>query len=265
MKILVYCPTYYVKKKLAFFEDSKASFDALLSPDGVTVDKVIGTDNPHKNGGHKNTLHQYQQARKQALDGGYDALVTFEHDMIVPADGLVKLWDTPADVVYGLYVLRHGSGVVNAMRYVKNAPHLDSTLTNYPDIYEKANAQGWIEVSGVGMGFTLIRRAVLEKVEFRATDGDSYPPDWGLAVDCQKAGIKSVCRFDVKCGHIDPFEGVIWPGRHTEQVKKVKVLQFVVIEGFAGRTIEMQPGREYEIPAPKYYDLMRAGMVTEAE
>ena len=265
MKILVFCPTYYNKKKLAMFPESKASLDALLAPEGVTVDKLISTDNPYKGGGHRNTLHQFQQGRLKALEGGYDALVTFEHDMIVPADGLIKLWNTPEAVVYGLYVLRHGGAVVNAMRYVRNAPHLDSSLTLYPDIYVKALHQGWIECSGVGFGFTLIRRPVLEMFEFHATDGNSYPPDWGLAADCQKAGIKSICRFDVQCGHIDPDLGTLWPSETAKVVCKVKALQFVVIDGFEGHSIEMKPGKEYEIPAGRFMDLKRAGMVEEVE
>lgn len=266
MKILVFCPTYYTKKKqLAIFPESQASLDALLAPDGVTVDKVISTDNPYKGGGHRNTLHQFQQARLKALEGGYDALVTFEHDMIVPADGLIKLFDTPADVVYGLYMLRHGGEVVNAMRYVRNAPHLDSSLSLYPDIYIKAAKQGWIECSGVGFGFTLIRRNVLEMFEFHATDGNSYPPDWGLAADCQKAGIKSICRFDVQCGHIDPDMGTLWPEERANVYKNVKALQFVVIDGFDGHSITMKPGEKYQIPARRFTDLKRAGMVEAAE
>ena len=40
--------------------------------------------------------------------GGFDALLLVENDMILPPDALLKMAAVDADVVYGLYVNRHG-------------------------------------------------------------------------------------------------------------------------------------------------------------
>jgi len=48
------------------------------------------------------------------LDQGFDALLTIEHDMVIPPDALLKLLDTKADVVYGLYVFRSQPKTLNA-------------------------------------------------------------------------------------------------------------------------------------------------------
>lgn len=253
---MMFCPTYKVNGKVQAYQSSLDSFRAIQSPDGVRVDFVIGMDNPYgAEGRHKNTLHQYQQARKQALEGGYDALLTVEHDMLIPEDALIKLWKSKGDVVYGLYVLRHGAGVVNCMRHIEGSPNIDSSLSLYPKDYHRADRHGWVRCSGVGMGCTLIRRNALEAIPFRQADEGSYAPDWMLSTDCVRQKFLQICRFDVKCGHID--NGIdIWPGgKNTMSGVRVKIItDFVgIIDGrstplHAGQVIEadMEAAREYE-------------------
>ena len=206
MKILLFCPTY----AKAMRKETTESIKSLIVPFGVRMTVKIGRDNPFPGEGHKNTLRQYQNARRLALDETYDALFTIEHDMIIPEDALEKLVNTRADVVYGLYLLRHGAAVCNALEfYGPGARNIGESLTLKPELYWKGIRQGWLEVSGVGSGCTLIHRNVLEACELRAS-GEAYAPDWALATDCQQKGFKQICRFDVKCGHMD--EGrVLWP------------------------------------------------------
>lgn len=264
VKVLVFCPTYKRGGLDQFWPDSRASFDALIAPDGVEVVREIGTDNPwdHRYHRYRNTLHQFQQARQHALDGGYDALVQFESDMIVPADGLVKLWETPAPVVYGLYVLRHGSNVVNAFRHLRGSPNIDQSLSLFPDEYEKAVKAGAYLVSGCGSGFTLIRREVLERFEFRAwDDGISYAPDWAFATDCQRAGVLQMARFDVQCGHIEDDGNILWPGTQPMIKKRVKVLaDFTGHDG--NDTRRFTAGTVDEIAGTMTDDFIRAGYIS---
>src|SRR4030095_15258576 len=106
---------------------------------------------------------QYQRARSLCLAGNYDALLTVEDDMVIPPDALEKLWHTDAPVVYGVYLLRHGTPALNTWQYLDNK-NLGMTLSLYPNELRKYWRQGWGQVSGVGWGCTLIRRQVLERI-----------------------------------------------------------------------------------------------------
>lgn len=258
MKILLFCPTYERNGLDEFWPDSQASFAALRAPDGVEVTRMVGRDNPYDirvNHRYRNTLHQFRNAQRLALEGGYDALCTFESDMIVPEDGLIKLWGTPADVVYGLYVLRHGSNVVNAFRMLEGSPNIDQSISMFPDLYDQGVRDGQLKVSGCGTGFTLIRRAVLERFELRAwDDGTSYAPDWALASDCQAAGITQICRFDVICGHIEDSGRILWPGRTGVNVK-------VFVRETFTKGIVYTAGETAEMPAGDAAEMSRCGFV----
>lgn len=172
-------------------------------------------DNPHPEG-NVNILTLYNRARALFLAGAWDAMLTLEDDMVVPPDAIGRLaqcLEDGADVAYSLYCWRYGPPHKwSAYRYV------------WPDSGESwSNAQpqtaaGWltagavVPVQGLGLGCTLIRRRVLERLPFRLGDGGAAN-DWYFAVDCQAAGYAAVCDFGVVCGHIrlDPSARVIWP------------------------------------------------------
>jgi hypothetical protein len=262
-KVLLFCPTYALEGVLQIWPDSLNSYNKLLAPEGVTVERLIGLDNPYPEGKHKNTLHQYQLAQKKMLDESFDALCTFEHDMIVPEDGLIKLWDTPADMVYGLYLLRHGAYVVNAFQKMEHTPNIGQSLSFYPKLYQKAEEDGFAVVSGCGMGFTLIRRPVLERFQLRKWETNE-PPDWALAHDCQAAGILQIVRFDVKCGHIDDEGRILRPGKEPNMLVKVKVLQhFVGDIGHGSQVFEV--GDEVEGMPDLALEFVRAGFMVFIE
>lgn len=150
-----------------------------------------------------NVLAQYQRARQMALAGGYDGLLTVEHDMRIPPHAAQTLWDTQADVVYGVYVLRHGTRVLSAWRY-ENEMAMGMSLSLYPDDLARAQQRKIVRVSGVGFGCTLIHRRILESVPFRGADNSG--PDMPFAGDCLRQGVLSVARFDVFCGHYQDGE-----------------------------------------------------------
>jgi hypothetical protein len=258
MKILLFCPAYERNGLDEFWPDSQASFAALLAPAGVEVTRMVGRDNPYDirlNHRYRNTLHQFQNAQRAALEGGFDALCTFESDMIVPADGLIQLWGTPEDVVYGLYVLRHGSNVVNAFRMLEGSPNIDQSVSLFPELYAQGMRDGRLRVSGCGMGFTLIRRVVLERFAFRNYDEGSFAPDWALASDCQAAGIEQVARFDVQCGHIEDNGLILWPGRNGATVK-------VLVRETFTRGVVYTAGETAEMPTSDALEMNRCGFVT---
>ena len=222
--------------------------------DGV-MEWVVGEDNPWPYPTHKNVLHQYQNARRMCLEGDYDALWTIEHDMLPGVDALQRLSYTPAGVVYGVYVLRHGSLVLNAWEYVGNR-NLGESLSLYPGKVEAARERGSVRVSGVAWGCTLIHRPVLEAIEFRDGGGENPAGDVAFAQAALAAGVASVARFDVLCGHYDEGRW-LWPFRGVDVMVTVEALQDVVIPG----GIRLVKGRSAEVDPRVVEDLVRAGYV----
>lgn len=147
----------------------------------------IGRHNPFPDGDWRNVTAQYIQAREQFLARDYDALLTVEHDMVVPPHALQTLWDCDADVAYGVY--RLGMGLT------LNARGLDGHLCRDHVGVERMDALG------VGLGCTLIRRSVLERIAFRP-DAHTGTCDEPFAADCIAMGVRQIACFDVACGHL---------------------------------------------------------------
>lgn len=271
MKILLFCPTYKIRRKLAIHDETRASIDALQIPDGVELEVEISTNNPNPITGnskqdHENTLYQYRYARQRIIGGNYDYLFIVEHDMIIPKDALIKLLATDADVVYGLYLFRHISPILNACRAV-NSRWPDMSLSRFPEIVKKAKEQGWIEVSGAGFGCTLIRRHVLETIDMRRSEIGGHPcPDMPFAADCMRNGFKQICRFDVLCGHIKPDGDILIPFERGENMSssiKIYVMQSFVAN-LGGKSVPYKEGEIAEMPSENVDDYLRCGFITYA-
>lgn len=258
-RVLLFCPTYKVDGMPQIKSMTKESIDGVIAPPNVELDKLIGMDNPYKNGGHRNTLHQYQKARGLVLSEGYDALLTIEHDMIVPEDALIKMWNTDAPVVYGVYRFRTAPYYINALEYNPGSKGIGSTYSLVPNKYAKALKRGWAEVSGIGFGCTLIRREALEQFEFRAAD-TNYPPDMGFAIDCFCNGIKQIARFDLLCGHILNNGQILYPTE--EAVLKIKCKILVNFVGNVGGSCTVfRAGEIVDLPEYEANEYQRAGFL----
>jgi hypothetical protein len=169
----------------------------------------VAGDNPH-DAPYDNITHNYNRARKAALEGGYDALLCVEADMIVPVDALEKLVACDSDVAYGLYVWRHGRRKWSAYTAVET--RYGKSLSE--DV-ERAKQEwgGVVDVAGVGLGCTLIRRKVLAGIDFRMGDEKQVSCDWYFALDCQEAGYSQRAHLGVVCGHqsMHPWPQIVWP------------------------------------------------------
>lgn len=238
----------------------------------------VGRRNPFPPPDLRNVFAQFAYARELALAGGYDALLTVEHDMVLPPHALDRLWGADGDVVYGVYKFRHGTDVINAFEHV--GPHnLGSSLSLAPRLLERAERQGEVVVSGAGFGCTLIRRGVLERIPFRP-DGDNFDakaqrgkeeqlqelhgvsaPDIPFARDCLAAGIRSVARFDVRCGHVDGGK-VLMVGEKLTGMMTVRANQDVTVSLSGVGSVAFKVGAVREIPACDVPDLVRAGYVS---
>lgn len=251
MTVLIFTPTYDDGPLPAMMESvSQQTFTEYHH-------EISWLDNPLPGRRMENVLAQYQKAWKMALAGGYDALLTLEHDMVIPVNAVQKLWETDSPVVYGVYMLRHGIPTLSAWQYI-NRTNLGMSLSLYPNEVRRGRQQGWLEVCGVGWGCTLIRREVLERVSVRST-GASDAGDMAFATDCVRDGIKQIARFDVPCDHIMPDGTVLHPYRGGI-VARVLALQ--TFNARVGReSWPMRSGSYYTIPPEDAFELQRAGYV----
>jgi hypothetical protein len=249
--VLIFTPTYD-----DLLQDRTAESVEAQEFDGE-YDWIVNDDNPYPDRDMRNVCHQFQMGRQMALDGGYDAMLCVEHDMILPPGCLQALWDTPAPVVYAIYMLRHGTRVVNLFQ--KNGSNnLGMSLSLYPAELRAARAAGVCEVSGAGFGCTLMRREVLERIPFRMSD---HPPDLPFSSDCLRAGIKQMGRLDVACGHIDIESGyTLDPWKGFGMIARVLALQTMTVSA-DGSSLAIKKDRYYSMSTESAIDLMRAGYV----
>jgi hypothetical protein len=150
---------------------------------------------------------KYENARRLALEGSYDALFTVEADMILPDLALERLSRVDADIAYGLYVSRHDPHRWLAFSRL-NETSGTSMSDEQPGLCKEAFGQV-IESAGVGLGCTLIWWHVLKKIRFRRNRG-YFANDWYLSVDAQKAGFTQKHDMGVVCGHIQG-DKVLYP------------------------------------------------------
>jgi len=237
MKILVMTPSH---PKYGVKPQTLASIQAAIQAyDGIAEWLISSGDNPYAEP-YENVTYHHNKARQWVLDGDYDALLSIEADMIVPPDTIKQLIDCHSDIAYGLYVWRNKPRRWNV--------YTDLTLWGGTSVslnHEGSDArEAWgkiMDVAGLGMGCTLIKRDVLQAMRFRIHDGqpdwiadeykedfdklgklmgmtiNPYRPhpkmvcdDWLLAMDAQHYGFSQRCNLNVICGHIH-HDGVIWP------------------------------------------------------
>lgn len=205
MKVLVFCPLNPKPPRL--WGRTVQSAYRLAYPGPLDWLFVAG-DNPYDEP-YDNITHNYNRARQAVLDGGYDALLCVESDMIVPPDAITKLEACDADIAYGLYVWRHGRREWSAYRLIEH--RRGESLSRDKDAARAVWGEV-VDVEGVGLGCTLIRRHVLEALPFRNEDG-KVSCDWYLALDAKAAGFTQRAHLGVVCGHqsYKPWPQIVWP------------------------------------------------------
>lgn len=179
--------------------------------DGAQIDTMFLIDGDHELR-WLNLCRKLNKAARVALEGGYDALLTVESDIVVPQDALEKLAAVNADVVYGLFVLRfppYHWNVATRMRPLGEVRFLSGD--------PQAAAEAWgkvIPCEGHGQGICLIRRQVLDRIAFRNPKPEVRAQDWFFSYDCQRLGFSQMAHLGVVCGHINP-PWIYWPNPDT--------------------------------------------------
>jgi hypothetical protein len=186
------------------FARSDASLYALEWNAPLDVFQRIGGDDY----GNRNAscTQKRNRTRDVFLAGDYDALLCFDSDIIAPPDALKRLVALDCDIAYGLYVNRPWPHQWCAA--VLLAEQRWQSLSSLPSAARESWGQPF-EVKGVGFGFTLIRRHVIEAAPFR--DWKNVSCDWGLAYDAQRNGWSQVMDLGCVLGHIKRDGAVLWP------------------------------------------------------
>ena len=194
---------------------TEASLAALRGPreggDELTIWRQGGDDPVLTH--YENLCAKHNLARQRVLDEGFDALLSIEADMVVPADAVMRLTAVDADVAYGLYVSR---STYMWLLFEQIAPKGGASITKTP---ERAAAV-WGQVvpsAGVGMGCTLIHRRVLERVSFRLDAAGPFADDWQFALDVAAAGFRQAHDTAVVCGHVVKDGLVAWPAVEQDE------------------------------------------------
>lgn len=163
---------------------------------------------------YDNMTTKYREAADMARRGGYDYLLTVEDDVIVPPDAALKLAALGADVAYGLIVARHEPHFWSAALTLAGSTTYDP-LSNHPAQMRKLWGKV-IDVAGCGLYCTLIKRSVLDALDFHRDGANGC--DWDFALDCQARGFTQRMDLSVLCGHLLPDGGVLWPTPTGHQV-----------------------------------------------
>lgn len=254
MKLLIYTPTYGDRLR----PECRASVEAQETQHAW--EWIIDDDDPFPAPDHRNVLAKYQRAKTRALAGGFDALVTVEHDMVLPVDAFEKMANTrEGEVVYAPYVLRHTAYVLNTWQYVNNH-NLGMSLSMYPQELKRFAKLGVGRISGCGWGCTLIKRAVLERIPFHDGNGANPPGDIQFAIDCLRAGVVAVGRFDAPCGHFNEEGKLLMTYEDAPELMRVEALQNVTAS-VGGQSVKMVAGMRYTVNRTDAWELERAGYV----
>jgi hypothetical protein len=107
-----------------------------------------------------------------------------------------------------------------------------------------------MDVAGVGLGCTLIKRRVMEAIDFRLepTQPDVHN-DWVFGVDVQAGRFSQKCDLGVICGHISmtPVPRVIWPDLEAPRMYRNDFIRGIPLNERGELELEIGQLGEFEV------------------
>jgi len=160
---------------------------------------------------HERLTDAYNTLRVKFLEGDYSHLMVIEQDIIAPNDTIERLLQHDKDVCSGLYYLADTPCVmVGGLRDVPPGKErefrFEKKVYFYDFIDEKIlKTKKLVQVFCCGLGCVLIKREVLEKVEFRIkkNPGGEWKGhnDMFFYFDLRARNIKVFLDPTIKCEH----------------------------------------------------------------
>ena len=189
MRILIAVPTFESVRPETF-----KSIYGLRIPDGCAAmfDFVRGYDCARA----RNLIAQ------EALDGGFDAVLMVDSDMVLPPDALELLVEGGALVVLGTYP-RRGEVAGSEVFLPGMRDFTDANRVRFADMPD-----GRFEAKGGGLGCAMIRAEALRAVArpwfkyVQYDDGAVLSEDNYFCDACSRAGIRIEADGRVRCGHV---------------------------------------------------------------
>lgn len=139
---------------------------------------------------------------EEALEGGFDAVLMVDSDMVLPSDALALLAEGDCPVVLGTYP-RRGETAGSEVFLTGMRDFTDANRVRFADMPE-----GRFEAKGGGLGCALIRTDALMAVPrpwFRYVEydsGDVLSEDNYFCDACARAGLRIEADGRVRCGHV---------------------------------------------------------------
>lgn len=146
---------------------------------------------------------------QRSVEDGFDRVVWFDSDMIIPPDALIRLhadMDTGKEFVSGLYFKRKPpiNPVIcdHVKRIVSDGGEVECSASSYVN-YPKDSV---FEIAGAGFGCVMTSANLLKRLVDKY--GAPFTPMMGMGEDlsfCLRAtciGAKMYCDSRIKCGHI---------------------------------------------------------------
>ena len=219
MKILVGCPTsehkaYCLKEYLEGIKNINHEIHFVLVDNSETEDyynklkelKVNVIRGKYFEHAKDRVIDSRNILRKYCLDNSYDYLLSLEQDVVPPKDVIEKLLKHDKSVVCGLYFyLGDDDKTLLPMIWVHYKGEYAKRL-NFSEVSEDK----LIEAITCGLGCVLIKRNVLEQIEFRHVKDKSPWDDLWFCEDVREKGFKVFVDTSVRCKHY--MKGMDWSG-----------------------------------------------------
>lgn len=230
-----YCIEHYLK---AVKELTYKNFELVLVDNSKTRDyyrhltekglKVLRLANVSEDK-MQNVIDSRNVLKEFALQENFDYFFSLEQDVIPPKDAIESLLKFGKEITSGLYMgvfVHEGKPGLKPLLYtwlsqkefdeVITSPHLytetfkkikEKSIKSPDELkrhmtVEEVQEPKFMEVKYAGVGCMLIKKEVLEKIEFRKSEGNLGTDDISFCDDARKHGYKVHAYTGVVCGHL---------------------------------------------------------------